>query len=180
MPDYPAPRTATILTILSLLTVNLAMASPDRVRHRAAGFVQSVAVGQCDIAASLVDWPLKLRDESIQLDAWQSPCERLRARLITARIDAVFQSDELTSTMPPRQLERENVYFVDLVMSRRPGHEQVSGMNLAFECSEADFGRGSGARPGQAVCARHREGRTAFRRRHSRPFVGRLRSRPDA
>lgn len=138
IPDHPASRSAAILSILSLLVVNLAAASPDRVRSRAAGFVQSVAIGECDIAASLVDWPLKLEGETIELGGWQSPCERLRARLLTARIDAVFQSDELTSTMPPRELERENVFFVDLVAARREGRDRATGMNLAFECSEAD------------------------------------------
>lgn len=139
MPDRPAFRTAATLTVVSLLAVSLAMASPDRVRSRAAGFVQSIAVGNCDIAASLVEWPLKFEDESIELDGWQASCERLRTRLITARIDAVFQADELTSTMPPRQLERDEVYFVDLVTAQRPGRDQeATGMNLAFECSEAD------------------------------------------
>lgn len=131
-------RLAATLAGISLLAASLAMASPDRVRSRAAGFVQAVALGECEVAAALADWPLEFEGESIKLDDWQSPCRRIRARLITARIDAVFQPDELTSMMPPRGLEREDVYFVDLVMAQRPGSEQASGMNLAFECSETD------------------------------------------
>lgn len=139
MPEHRAFQNAIILTIVSLLAVTAATASPDRVRSRAAGFVQAVALGECDIAGALVDWPLQFEDESIELLGWQSPCEAMRARLATARIDAAFQSDALTSMMPPRQLEREDVYFVDLVMAQRPGSKQApSGMNLAFECSQSE------------------------------------------
>lgn len=135
---HPATHSSATLIILALLAVSSAAASPDRVRARAASFVQSIATGQCDIAASLVAWPLEIEGESIELGGWRSPCERLRARLITARIDAVFQSDELTSTMPPRQLEREDVYFVDLVRIQRADRDRASGMNLAFECNETE------------------------------------------
>jgi hypothetical protein len=138
MPDRHDFRVAAILAGLTLLALDLAMASPDRVRSRAASLVQSVALGQCDNAAPLADWPLELEDRSIELDGWESLCKRLRKPFMTARIDAAFQSDEMTSVMPPRHLERESVHFVDLVLAHRPGREQVSGMSLAFECSESD------------------------------------------
>lgn len=137
MPDRHVSRTALALAVISLLAVSLATASPDRARSRAADFVQSVANAECSMAASMIDWPLELEDELIELEDWRLPCERLRGRLITARIDAVFQADELTSVMPPRQLEREDVYFTDLILAQRPEHEQASGINLAFDCSSA-------------------------------------------
>lgn len=139
MPDYPTLRTAAILIIVSFLAVDMVIASPDRVRSGAASFVQSVALGECDAAAAVIDWPLTFEDESINADSWQSSCARMRARLMTARIDAVFQFDDLTSMMPPRKLEREDVYFVDLVMAQRRGNEQTaSGMNLAFSCRQPE------------------------------------------